>query len=199
MQILLINFFLYICYFVYIYRKYRHITIYHLSWLWFSLIAFMGYYSYLIGAYTEVFKDNGKFVFEPYVYCFLSVFLLLLPLKKFQKGYIVESYRTFNKNTLNIFANFLLVIALLRFLVNFVLFISIISSTGLGDAYDNYHELGSSALNMSDWQTKILWLTQPIHSSFYWFVPLVALQSYNNRDYISKKWITAVPFRNHRA
>lgn len=196
MQILLINFFLYICYYIYIYRKYRHITIYHLSWLWFSLIAFMGYYSYLIGAYTEIFKDNGKFVFEPYVYCFISVFLLLLPLKKFQKGYTIESYRMFDKRKLNILANSLLIVVLLRLLVNFVLFTSIISSTGLGDAYANYHELGSSALNMSDWQTKILWLTQPIHSSFFWFAPLVALQSYNNKDYISKKWIfiTAVIF-----
>lgn len=189
MQILLVNFFFYISYFFYIYKKYHYITIYHLAWLWFTLIAFMGYYSYLIGAYTEVFKDNGKFLLEPYVYSFISIFLLLLPLKKFQKNYTVESYKALDKYRLNILANILLVLSLLRVIVNLVAFSAIISSTGLGDAYANYHENGNAALGLSDWQTKILWLTQPVHSNFFWFVPLIALTAYNNKDIISRKWI----------
>lgn len=92
----------------------------------------MGYYSYLIGAYTEVFKDNGKFLLEPYVYSFISIFLLLQPLKKFQKNYTVESYKVLDKYRLNILANILLVVSLLRVIVNFVAFSAIISSTGLG-------------------------------------------------------------------
>ena len=180
---------MYLGFFLYIYKKYHRITIYHLAWLWFTLIAFMGYYSYLIGAYSTIFKDDGKFVIEPYIYCFISVFLLLLPLKKFQKNYSIESYKELDGGKLNLLANFLCVISCLRFLAVFVMFTSIISTTGLGDAYQNYHENGSSALTLAGWQSKILWLTQPFQSNFFWFVPLVALMALNNKDKISKKWI----------
>lgn len=111
------------------------------------------------------------------------------PLKKFQKNYTVESYKVLDKYRLNILANILLVVSLLRVIVNLVAFSAIISSTGLGDAYSNYHENGNAALGLSDWQTKILWLTQPVHSNFFWFVPLIALTAYNNKDIISRKWI----------
>jgi oligosaccharide repeat unit polymerase len=189
MQILLINFLMYLGFSLYIFKKYHRITIYHLVWLLFTVIAFMGYYSYLIGAYSTIFKDDGKFVIEPYIYCFISVFLLLLPLKKFQKNYSIESYKELDGGKLNFLANFLCVISGLRFLAVFVMFASIIATTGLGAAYENYHFGGNEVLGLSEWQSKIIWLTQPFQSNFFWFAPLVALMALNNRDRISKKWI----------
>lgn len=189
MDILLINFVLYIVYTLYIFKKNFKFSLYHLAWSWFTLIAFMGYYAYMIGAYSTIFKDDGKFVIEPFLFCFLSVFLLLLPIRKFQSDYSIESYLELDQRKLAKLGSILLFFELLRFIVNFILFVTIFSTTGLSDAYENYHTEGSSALNLAEWQLKILWITQHIHDSFFWFIPMIAIVTLNNKDIISRKWL----------
>lgn len=84
MDILLLNFILYLFTFVYFYTKSnRTLTIHVFTWLVYTIVAFMGYFCFITGIYEETFgkKDEGSLSFMPYIYCFIMMYLLTTPLR----------------------------------------------------------------------------------------------------------------------
>lgn len=196
MKTLIENSIFYIVLFVIAYYKPKKFTAYNVSILWFLLVAVMGVYSYSIGAYSATFKDNGVFTLEPYIYCFISVLLFVEPLRKFNNSdYTVESYTILNSKKLFVVRKVCFWLFLLLTLSYLVTFLRILGSgQGLADAYNAYHEEGSTVLQMSNWQSKTVWLISPIQIALSWFVLLIAIEKFNDKATDRWNWFYVALF-----
>lgn len=82
-QVLLTNLFLYLLCFVLYRRKYQY-SLSTILYGYYSFIAFLGIFIIATGIYENVFQldYNENFEYTPYVLCFISIWVLILPLNK---------------------------------------------------------------------------------------------------------------------
>lgn len=186
MQSLIINFLLYLLFFIWAYKKAaKRLTFYNLSIALFVFYSFFGVFSYATGIYSDTFHDNGVMPLNPLLICFAMIVLMYFPLYKTNKEeFEIESLYSYNQGRLD----FLCKILLLLFMVNtFAMLVATLSmldsGKGLADMYQDYHDEGLSALNLSSWQNIIIWNFLPIRNAFTFFCIFVALlkieQGYN--------------------
>lgn len=177
MLVLTINFFAYLIWFLRsFFKAHRKFTIYNVSVLWITIIAFMGLYSVANGQYGNIYWSNGVFYVKPYLYCFASFYLLLLPFRRWNKRVEIEQLSLLNnKKLLLLFKLLFILYSLLASVSTIVLLRALASGHSLSDLYMTYHEEGGSFLGYSNIESKINWLFTPFHDVFYWFVIVVSL------------------------
>lgn len=177
MIILAGNFLLYLLWFLISFSKAkRKLTVYNVSVLWITLIAFFGLFSFVNGDYTAIFWSNNVFYAKPYIYCFISMFVFTLPLAKYNKRIEIEQLDFLdNKKTLYLLKFLLFVSVILTLIYSIGLLRAISSGQSLMDLYSAYHEEGSDVLGYSKMESRLLWLLQPFHNVFYWFAIIVSL------------------------
>lgn len=97
MLVLTLNFFAYLIWFLASFLKAkRTFTVYNVSVLWITIIAFMGVYSVVNGQYGNIYWSNGIFYVKPYLYCFVSFFILLLPFRKWNSKIEIDQLSLLN-------------------------------------------------------------------------------------------------------
>lgn len=124
MNILLLNFLLYFGTFLVFFIRYdnKKFNVHNFVFFIFSLIALLGYYTFVTGIYQDVFgfKDISKLSIIPYVSCYAMVFIIASPLRvlKITKFNIVDlpSEKIIDKISILILS--LLIVSLLLFLYN---------------------------------------------------------------------------------
>ncbi len=83
MEVLLYNFFIYLIWFILVYKREKRLTVYSFLILYLSVIAFLGYFTVQNKIYYDTFGyyNPQTLSLEPYIYSFVSYFLLLLPFR----------------------------------------------------------------------------------------------------------------------
>lgn len=177
MLVLTLNFFAYLIWFLASFLKAkRTFTVYNVSVLWITIIAFMGVYSVVNGQYGNIYWSNGIFYVKPYLYCFVSFFILLLPFRKWNSKIEIDQLSLLNEKKIFWLFRILLIIYSSLALVEVIGLLRALSSgRSLGELYMAYHEEGSSILGYTNIESKIIWLFNPLHDVFYWFVVVVSL------------------------
>jgi len=159
--------------------------------LWFVIIACFGLYSFVSGQYSEIFSNNGVFPLIPFVYCFISVVILLYPLKKFDYRRIeFESLKSLNNYKLVIMCRILLVLyILLTFVYASKVISNFLAGNSLAELYNKFHDDGQSVFGYSEWESKVIWIISPINTSLYWFIVVVSFFKINKNKGNKIFWI----------
>lgn len=144
-NILLTNFFAYLLWAVFSYKRNGgKIDAYLLMVFFYTFLAFMGYYTVETGIYQNTFGTVNTDSLEstPYILCFVSYAILIYPLKRLSKVEIKNCEWIFEKRV-SIFITLWVIIAIsLTVLKMGEALVSL--STGLGDAYESRHIEGEA-------------------------------------------------------
>ena len=144
-NILLINFLAYLSWAVFSYKRNGgKIDAHLLMVIFYTFLAFMGYYTVETGIYQNTFGTVNVKSLEltPYILCFVSYAILIYPLKKLSKVDVSNCEWIFEKRV-SVFITLWVIIAVSLTILKFSEAIVSIS-TGLGDAYESRHIEGET-------------------------------------------------------
>ena len=149
MNVLLLNFFLYLFWCLYTFYKERRITAYSYLLLFYTFVSFLGFYTVSNGIYFDVFgkKSVTLLQIEPYLLCFATYFILFQPLRKMQ-----FSHRNIAKAYSKEFAVIVKGWVLYFFLFTLLKFSEATASLslGLGAVYEARHVQGESLFSYNN-------------------------------------------------
>jgi oligosaccharide repeat unit polymerase len=143
MNIFVLNLIPYIIWFCRTIYKEKKITIYSFLLLFYLVIAFLGFYIVSNGIYFDVFgkQSISRLTFEPYLYCFVTYFVLFSPLKNLKFEFTNISFHFFKK------ASLFIRIWTIYFALYTILKLSEAAASitsGLGNAYEARHIEGDT-------------------------------------------------------
>lgn len=146
MNLLFLNFLIYFSVFLFVYKRDKQISLMAFLFLFYSVIAFLGFYTVENGIYFDVFGKMNvhTLVFIPYFLCFISFCILFYPFRNLKQKKTNISVP--NNSKTEIFVKIWLVYIVLFSILK--LSEAVISvSIGLGQIYENRHMDGDTLFN----------------------------------------------------
>lgn len=151
MQMMLYNFLLYLI--VIIFVLFRNKGKFHLGvllFIWYSFIAFCGWYAVNSGIYTDIYRlIVPKGHVDAYIYVLVLFLILLYPLRKFDIKENINIYMSKRYVIPNSLFKCLILIFFFFGLMK-LYEVYIISNQDLGSVYDDMHEEGKAAVTYSN-------------------------------------------------
>lgn len=156
MNILFLNIFFYLLWLLYSYFVSRkdH-AIYQLIFLFYTLVALLGWLTHSNGIYRETFDyyNVDKLNLLPYLLCFATVLIITHPFKKFNPDELLSNVHLPNNKVLFNFVKISFYIIVLNFLCFFYLFLTVGVYDTYADAYsdssagETLYKFSSSLMN----------------------------------------------------
>lgn len=175
MTVLIINFFLYLGYFLYNFRKNCYLTVHNAISLWFSIVAFMGVVAVHTKVYQAVFGNIHINDITPYIYCFLSFLFLVFPLRKLNYKNIriinIEDVDVVRFCKVSYTPFFILLVYIVVMIPDVILCLTM---SDISDVYNEQRMEGVDLFNHSAFIKKILWIGRKCYN---WFWALFAFYS----------------------
>lgn len=186
MNILLINFLLYLSYTLWGLKKCHYLTVHNMVSLWFTFISLMGLITVHLGIYQAVFGPIHIDDISPYLYCYICFIFLLLPLRKLNYKYIeLRGLSQVKGDKFKKFSYFPLLVLLIYIIVLVPDVVIAFSMDNISDVYTELRKEGADLYQHGTAVNMALWIGRKFYNWFwaiFAFFAIYSLNKWNNNN-----------------